>query len=413
MGAVSLGLVNSSLATALGVGLRTTAASASAKETATYTVSIYTSLESCAAAWRLFEQDAVATIFQTYGWLECWQRTVGEARASRPHIAFVNDKTGSPVMILPLALENILGVSTLTWMARDEADYHAPLMTKEFAATCTAADMQHILTRIARHVSSADALSLIKTVHIFDSALNPLTHMQHLPHPSAAHAISLHGTFDELYADKRSKSTRRKDRQRRQRIEAMGDLKFEIAQTPQQRHDMLISLLSQKAAWLEARGITNPFAADDVQAFLQSLIDDPSAAAALHISAMTLNGEVIAGNLGYTRGNRFYAMIGTIADGDVARQSPGIVHLHELLKWCFDNDISIFDLTVGDEGYKKDWCDMRQDLVDIRLPLSIAGYLATAILRAKDMAKRAIKSSPGLFTFALAARRTLKTIVPK
>ncbi len=378
-----------------------------------YRVSIYQNLYDCAVAWRLFEQTAIATAFQQHAWLSAWMATVGKARQVEPRIVLVRDPDGELVMILPFAIERAMGVSTLVWLAQDEADYHGPLIHPKWNSQTPRKELGRILNVVASSIPSADAFSLTKTLAEIDGVKNPLGLLPHVAHPSSGHAISLdHDDFEVFYASLRSKSTRKRDRQRRRRLDESGDVAFTIPTTRADQHAMLDAILQQKSVWLNERGITDPFGSDEVKAFLHGLIDDHTARSSLHLSALTLDGDVIAGNVGFVRGDRFYAVIGSVTEGEASRHSPGTIHLHELLRWCFANNISAFDLTVGDEGYKKDWCDAHQDLIDIRISLTLAGYVFALPSRIKDTLKRRIKASPALFDLALSARRIVRSVIP-
>lgn len=379
-----------------------------------YSVVIAQSMSDCAASWRLFEEDASPAVFQTHDWLSCWMDTVGAAQRASPRIALVGDSNARLVMILPLMLVSRWGMQVLCWMAEDDADYHAPLVAPDFAATCNSSTMRDILARIVRQVPEASAISLVKTTSMFMDQPSPLSKLPHHPHPCAAHAVHLPGgSFDDFYAAARSKSTRKRDRQRRRKLEDYGDVRFEIATDTSRQHDLLNVILAQKADWLSARGIKDPFAEDGVHTFLHRLIENRTTRQHLHISALTVDDAVAAGNVGYVYEGRFYAVIGSVTNGELARHSPGVLHLHDLFRWCYDHDVSVFDLTVGDEGYKNEWCDSRLDLIDIRMPLSVSGVFFIAAQRLWALAKRRIKASPALFSIATRIRSRTRSLVSR
>ncbi|MGD1933423.1 MAG: GNAT family N-acetyltransferase [Candidatus Phaeomarinobacter sp.] len=377
-----------------------------------YRVSVYRNLDECAVAWRLLEGVAHATAFQHHAWVKAWLETVGHVREVEPRIALVRDEAGDLMMILPMAIERVLGVSTLVWMAQDEADYHGPLIHPKWDTGTTREEIGRILSAVAASVPEAHAFALTKTLSSIEGVANPLRAIEHTPHPSSGHAITLTGDdFDTFYAGVRSKSTRKRDRQRRRRLQETGTVEFKVGSSQDEQHTLLDAILDQKALWLSERGISNPFAPGEVKAFLHHLISDQTARGALHISALTVDGQVAAGNVGYVRNERFYAVIGSVTDGELSRHSPGTIHLHELLRWCYAHHITAFDLTVGDESYKKDWCDARQELIDIRIPLTAMGYLSTLPCRIKDTLKRHIKASPFLYDLATSLRQAMRSVL--
>ncbi len=378
-------------------------------DTLPFVVTVAENMAAVADEWRAFERHAARTAFQSYAWMATWAATAGAARDARPRIVTVRDREGAPVMILPLALERRVGVDALVWMGERDADYLAPLVDPAHGAALTDRRMTSLCLEIADAVPEARALIFERTVSRIGQTPNPLCRLAGAPHPCRAHALTLDSDWDTLYTAKRSRNTRKRDRQRRRRLEEMGALAFEIAEDTASRHRMLDAILAQKASWFAARGIIDPFAAPGASEFLHALIDEADAARHLHVSTLTLDGEVIAGNFGYLHDGELNAVIGSVTEGEAARHSPGTVLLHELFKWSIDNGLRSFDFTIGDEPYKKEWCDTELELVDIRLPLTLSGVLALAPRAIRAAAVHTIKRSPRLYAFAHEARRYMRT----
>lgn len=378
-------------------------------DTLPYTVTVDEDMAAVAAEWRAFEKTAAMTVFQSYAWLSTWASTAGARRGSRPRIVTVRDREARTVMILPLALERRMGVEALVWMGEQEADYLAPLVDPSADVTPGGRRMTSICIEIARAVPEACALIFERTVSQIGETANPLCRLPSAEHPCRAHALTLGNDWDTLYAARRGRNTRKRDRQRRRRLEELGALRFEIAVDASSRHRMLDTILAQKAHWFAARGIADPFISGGASEFLHALIDDPVASQDLHISALTLDGEVVAGNFGYLSNAELHAVIGSVTDGEAARHSPGNVLLHELFRWCISHGLTKFDFTIGDEPYKKEWCDTELELRDIRLPVTLMGFVALAPRAIRAAAVRAIKRSPRVYALAYAARRYMRT----
>jgi CelD/BcsL family acetyltransferase involved in cellulose biosynthesis len=47
------------------------------------------------------------------------------------------------------------------------------------------------------------------------------------------------------------------------------------------------------------------------------------------------------------------------------RYGPGAAHLMEIMARAIERGCTIFDFTIGDEPYKRDWCEERQALYDV------------------------------------------------
>jgi CelD/BcsL family acetyltransferase involved in cellulose biosynthesis len=93
---------------------------------------------------------------------------------------------------------------------------------------------------------------------------------------------------------------------------------------------------------------------------------------------------------------------------DIARFGPGTAHLHDLMDYALKRGCSEFDFTVGDESYKRDWCDVAERLVDFHAALSPRGAVAVRATTAAVAAKRRIKQSPTLWAAFSHGRRWLR-----
>ena len=49
-------------------------------------------------------------------------------------------------------------------------------------------------------------------------------------------------------------------------------------------------------------------------------------------------------------------MLASYGDGEMSRFGPGAAHLRDLMQYAIGRGFRIFDFTVGDEPYKREWC---------------------------------------------------------
>ena len=64
---------------------------------------------------------------------------------------------------------------------------------------------------------------------------------------------------------------------------------------------------------------------------------------------------------------------------------------------CKERGCREFDFTVGDEVYKRDWCDTHLALYDYRAAATLSGAAIAVRSRATAGAKRFIKQQPALW----------------
>jgi len=84
-------------------------------------------------------------------------------------------------------------------------------------------------------------------------------------------------------------------------------------------------------------------------------------------------------------------------DGEVSRFGPGAAHLHDIMRFAIDRKCTVFDFTIGDEPYKRDWCEERQTLYDHLSARTLKGTAAVLSRSLAMRAKRVIKENPALW----------------
>jgi len=113
-----------------------------------------------------------------------------------------------------------------------------------------------------------------------------------------------------------------------------------------------------------------------------------------HVACLRVGGELVATHVGVLHLDRFYWLMPGYEDGDWARLSVGRAVLHALVEWCIANQVGIFDLTVGDEEYKRFWADSRMRLFECRYAVTLRGAGFLAASRARALARGWRASSP-------------------
>jgi CelD/BcsL family acetyltransferase involved in cellulose biosynthesis len=97
-------------------------------------------------------------------------------------------------------------------------------------------------------------------------------------------------------------------------------------------------------------------------------------------------------------------VLSSYTGGSLAKLGPGAIHLHELMRYAIARGMTDFDFTIGDERYKRDWCDGVQPLYDHVSTATLRGALAATGLRAMRRVKRTIKQNKTLWASYTALR---------
>ena len=130
----------------------------------------------------------------------------------------------------------------------------------------------------------------------------------------------------------------------------------------------------------------------------------------MHLSRLDVGDTWAAVNLGLTFGDCYYHVLASYDDGEVSRFGPGAAHLRELLQYALRRGCKRFDFTIGDEPYKRDWCETEQQLFDHSAAVTLRGRPAAALALGWRRAKRAIKHSAPLWNAVVRVRATVASL---
>jgi CelD/BcsL family acetyltransferase involved in cellulose biosynthesis len=124
----------------------------------------------------------------------------------------------------------------------------------------------------------------------------------------------------------------------------------------------------------------------------------------VHISRLEVGAETAAANLGLVFAGRYHHILASYTGGPLGHWGPGAAHLNDLLRYAIERGLTAFDFTIGDERYKRDWCDDVQVLHDHLAVTSWRGALAAGPALMQARIKRTIKQTPLLWATAVKVR---------
>lgn len=367
-------------------------------------------LASLAQEWRQFEQHADCTAFQSYDWLDAWQRHIGARTGTLP--ALITGRCGDEtVMILPLAVTPHWIGRRLTFLGRDLGDYNAPLLAFDFDKRY--GDFKSLWDNILALLQQDeryrhDVVLLDKMPERVGPQPNPFLQLAVRPHSSGAYLAQLGGDWESFYLAKRSTDTQRRDRRKRKRLAQGGTITVTKPDTANARVGLMTLLIDQKTRAFARTGVTNIFARPGYTEFFRDIAGNPRMREFAYISSLDVGGVTAATNLGLCFRGIYYHVLASYDDGPLARFGPGAVHLQELMRHATEQGCGIFDFTVGDEPYKRDWCDEQLRLYDHVAAAGMRGVPTAAALAVLLLVKRSIKRSPTLWPAMMKFRATLR-----
>jgi len=276
-------------------------------------------------------------------------------------------------------------------------DYTGPLLAPDFAARVSSEAFASIWQRVLQMLSERIGFDLVRLEKMplsVGAQPNPMLCLPATRHPTGAYFTALSGSWEEFYTAKRSASTRRRERTKRKNLAALGELRFVEPASEQNRLATIDRLMQQKAGALARIGVSNFFQRPGYAEFYRAISGEPIA----HVSRLDVGALAGAINLGLVMHGRYYHLLASYTDDPaIVRYGPGAAHLMEIMAHAIKRGCTVFDFTIGDEPYKRDWCEERQTLYDHLSARTLKGSAAVLSRSLAMRAKRAIKENPALW----------------
>lgn len=318
-----------------------------------------------------------------------WERTIGTGSGARCHVVRL-DLNGAPLLAVYFALRplNRRGLRLLTFMDGGVSDYNAPILFRPLPNAIPPAKRlwRHILAALPRH----DRIELEKIPATVMDLPNPLWLADGKPHRTAGHVMTLPRVWDELMLEKGSSKIVKAAKRNYRQLGERGAVRLLVAQNLAERDRLLDAMLAAKRDQLRRMGVSDIFARSGVEDFYRqcAAIESPSIT---HVSGLLVNDEIVATNMGFVDAHRFCGVLTSFAKGPWARYSCGHLHLQMLLRWAAESGLHSFDFGIGDEDYKKFWCDRDVALRDMKRPVSLAGHAHDLFYRLRGHARAMLR----------------------
>ena len=335
---------------------------------------------------------------QTPSWVTAWS----EASGADTFIVTAGPKEG-PAITLPLEVVRKGPFRIARFMGGSHAAGNFP----PFRDGPGRLSAEHVTQAVRASRPDVDLVHLERLFRELGGLRSPLAQLPHTESPNIALAVCLEGGFEALLDRASGKRKRKKHRSQARKFEAAGGVRRIEARTPEDVDAVLARFYEMKADRFRAMGISDVFAPEGVRAFFRRLFVD---ALAQSPPPFVLHGLDVGGKLravtGSSRsGDRLVCEFGAIAEDDMAFASPGEFLFYENIREACEQGFDIYDFSVGDEHYKRLWCNIETRHFDIAIPVSTKGHVLAAALGGITAAKRFVKQNRALWSLAKRLRK--------
>lgn len=366
------------------------------------TVSVVAATSDALPAYAEFCQSALFAPAQSPGWVRNWVTHV-----EPDCILATLSADGRAVLSLALEVTRSGPFRVARFMGGRHANGNFPAADPAWLGKATVPAIRSLLTAIAESRRDIDLIALERLLPDLDGTPNPLVLLPHATSPNLSLSASLEGGFDALLGRLSGKRKRKKHRAQTRKFEAAGGLRRIEARTPAAASELLDAFFTMKESRFRKMGIANVFGAPQVRGFFHALF---AGALAEDKPPFMLHGLEVAGKFravtGSSRcGRRLICEFGAIADDELGHASPGDFLFFENIEEACEDGFEVYDFSVGDEPYKRLWCDTETRQAEVLVPLTLKGRALALALDRSARLKAFVKNSPALWKLAKILRR--------
>lgn len=269
-----------------------------------------------------------------------------------------------------------------------------------FPPTCRAApplasDIDSLIAALRRTRPDIDLLLLERLTPELLGLPNPLLALPHGASADVGLAVNLDGGFDGVMGRASGKRKRKKHRSQQRKFEAVGEIVIGRPGTMAEAAGLLDIFFTIKGDRLKRLGVDDVFADAAVRQFFKRLFGGAAetGSADFVLEFLSVGGKIRAITGSSLVGDRVICEFSAITYDDLSFASPGeFLFYHAIDTACAERK-SVYDFSVGDEAYKRLWCDIETTYADIRAPFGFKGALLAAAIGARAGLVRRIKAS--------------------
>ncbi len=341
---------------------------------------------------------------QSLAWIDNWRAIVN----ADSFVVGLFDGD-DPILAVPLEVVSQNGAKIARYPGGSHANCNFPWLLKDRGADIERSATRQMINAIGKARPDIDALSLTRQLSELQGAVNPLLALAKAPNPNPVLAASLGGGFDAVLDRGNRKRKLKKHRQHSRRYEECGGWRIASPQSHAESDTVLDLYFAMKAQRFQQMGIRDPFSDENVRNFFKAFFGQGLAKSqdVSELRFLEVGGTIrsIIGKLLCDSGPT--VEFGAIAEDELMTASPGEFLFFEDINRSCDDGRAIYSFGIGDEPYKREWCDIERTIYDTLVPLSAKGRLFTALQSTRNAVAGSLKRNPRLWDMAKALRSKL------
>lgn len=299
----------------------------------------------------LFERSS-ATAFQAPLWLDAVYRHLVPSRRAEPVIATLRrPDDGSLVAVLPLVRRRFSGLTVVEFADLGVSDYGSPVLDPQ--AWTVVCGEPGLAGRVLRALGGFDLLRL-RNVREGTAGIAELFGPASLYASGSAHSVPLQGSYARWRAEAMDASRIKEMDQKRRKLGRKGGLRFEALSDGDLVAPTFAAMREFRAPRFESRSNRDILTDPAAFAFYADVARNGISSGFARTYVLWVGDRRLAITFGLWHRGRFLTLLSAFDPG-FKKYSPGYLLFESIIEERMGSGATDFDLTVGDESYKRDF----------------------------------------------------------
>ena len=374
----------------------------------------FTNIDDALPLWQSADQT-VHGIAQSALWTRLWQQNVNSDCVV---LALFIDE--NPALLLPLEVIKQKQQVIARFAGGSHANCNFPVLFPAYAEKLSKEHIASLITCLKEARPDIALLSLTRQMESWLGFSNPLLQFSHQLNPNPTLIATLPDHFDQILERSNASRKRKKHRQHARRYDEAGSWRIYTASGEEENIAAFDAFYTMKSQRFAKQGIANSFTGDGITAFFQKLFASPENVVKrqyrLHVLEVTGKPRAVIGcaywqdpqNTATPARHGLTVEFGAFADDELVTASPGDFLFYEKIAKAIDERLDYFSFGIGEEKYKRDWCDIEQPLYDSHIALTFGGRISASINQLRSGLVYRIKTNKHLWPLVKKLRQKLR-----
>ncbi len=355
--------------------------------TSAWHVDIFTDITALEDAWLELTGKGQAGPFQTFGWVSSWYKAAAFHDLAEPLILVGSRRADRrPDIILPLCRYRSSGCSIVSSPDLGVSDLYQPILSPALIGDGVA--LQAFFQRARKLLPAHDLISIDKlegSANGHEPLLAPSRFIAKLPYSAWSLKLDQDATADP---EKLVKSKmRRTVRQKINQLERVATRELAFS-TDLKDVDALDVTWNIRADRFNAIQRPDGLEHDAWRSLYEDVCKNQHADLKPFSAILSCNKEPVGAQLGILHKGHFVGTLLSFKMGTYDRYSPGMQIVFESIKHLANKGVTQFDLSGGDQPYKRQMGCTPRPLYRMMVPGSVKGAAVWALWRTKNALRR-------------------------